>query len=153
MDGVLCNFERKWVELYGFDPETMHKKKVFRKHFNEFIKDKEFAKLETMPDFKTLMKFLETNCKDYDKEILSSTAHESLHDAVAPQKESWLKRHDIDWKVNLVPGKKHKKEYAKKHYVLIDDDAQNIEDWNDAGGIGILHKDALTTISLLKLYI
>jgi 5'(3')-deoxyribonucleotidase len=154
MDGVLANFEKKWVQLYGFDPEMTHKHKKLRKEqFKDFIKNHEFAVLETMPDTKTLVDYLNGKLHNIPKEILSSTAHEDSHENVSRQKIMWLHNHDIDWPQNFVPGKKHKKEYAESGSILIDDDLQNIQDWNDAGGIGIHHKDALTTIALLKLYV
>ena len=40
--------------------------------------------------------------------------------------------------------------FAKKGNVLIDDRPKNIEAWENAGGIGILHKSAKHTIDELK---
>jgi 5'(3')-deoxyribonucleotidase len=153
MDGVLANFEKKWVELHGFDPEMTHKHKKERKEqFKQFVKNHEFAVLEPMPDMETLVNYLNDKLGNIPKEILSSTAHEDTYEPISQQKKVWLRKYKIDWKDNYVPGKKHKYKFAEPGYVLIDDDKQNIEDWNKAGGIGILHKDALTTIALLKLY-
>lgn len=153
MDGVLANFEKKWVELYGFDPEMTHKHKTQRKEqFKDFVKNHEFAVLDPMPDMKVLVDYLNEKWSHVPIEILSSTARDEYYETLSQQKGLWLRKHDIEWKENFVPGKKHKYKYAEKGYVLIDDDRQNIEDWNNAGGIGILHRDALTTIALLKLY-
>ena len=153
MDGVLANFEKKWVELYGFDPEMTHMHKKERKEqFKDFVKDHEFAVLDPMPDMKTLVDYINSKWNHVPIEILSSTAELKFYESISQQKRMWLHKYDIDWKENFVPGKSHKAEYAKAGYVLIDDDRQNIEDWNDAGGIGILHRDALTTIALMKLY-
>lgn len=153
MDGVLANFEKKWVELYGFDPEMTHKHKKKRKEqFKEFVKNHEFAVLDPMPDMDVLVGYLNDKLESIPKEILSSTAHEDTFENISQQKKIWLHNHDIEWKENFVPGKRHKYKYAEPGFVLIDDDRQNIEDWNKAGGIGILHRDALTTIALLKLY-
>lgn len=153
MDGVIANFQKKWIELYGLDPEMTHKhKKDGKEKFKKFVEDKEFAVLELMPDAKMLIEYLNDKLEDIPKEILSSTANEKYFDNISQQKNVWLNRNDIDWKPNYVPGKSHKYTYAEKGYVLIDDDKQNIEDWNKAGGTGILHRDALTTIALLKLF-
>lgn len=153
MDGVLCNFEKKWVELYGFDPETTHKhKKLGKERFKDFVHNHEFAVLEPMADAKTLIEYLNSKLEDIPKEILSSTANEKYYDTVSHQKNKWLDDHGIDWERKYVPGKSLKYKYAEDGYVLIDDDRQNIDDWNKAGGIGILHRDALTTIALLKIY-
>ena len=40
--------------------------------------------------------------------------------------------------------------YAQKKNVLIDDRPKNIEAWEAAGGIGILHTSAADTIDQLK---
>ena len=47
MDGVLANFEKKWIEQYGLDPEMTHRHKKERKEqFKQFVKNHEFAVLE-----------------------------------------------------------------------------------------------------------
>ena len=151
MDGVLANFEKRWVDIYGFDPEMTHKHKAQRKQeFQDFVDNKEFAVLEPMPDMHVLVEYLNDKLAHVPKEILSSTAKEDYFDTLSVQKGAWLENHNIDWKPNFVPGKKHKYKYAQPGFVLIDDDRKNIEDWNAAGGIGILHRDAITTIALLK---
>ena len=43
-----------------------------------------------------------------------------------------------------------KKDHAGENRILIDDTAKNIADWEAAGGIGILHTDASSTIAKLK---
>lgn len=154
MDGVLADFDKKWKELYGpkKEPSKEHKKE-WKNNFGEFIDNHEFAVLDPMPDMHTLVDYLNDKLHNIPKEILSSTAREESHDKISPQKSLWLSKHDIDWKENFVPGKKHKSRFAKPDAILIDDHHENIDDWNKAGGIGILHKDALTTIALLKLHV
>ena len=61
-------------------------------------------------------------------------------------------RHNIGFKVNLVPGKRLKKDFSNANSLLIDDTAVNIDQWRREGGVGILHTDALTTIGILKMY-
>jgi len=53
------------------------------------------------------------------------------------------------WKKDNTPGTKlilarsyNKKNYADKSNILIDDRESNIQQWRDAGGIGILYKSA-----------
>lgn len=154
MDGVIADFEKKWIELYGLDPEMTHKhKKEGKERFKDFVHNREFVVLEMMPDGQSLIDYLNDKWKHVPIEILSSTANEKYYETISQQKKMWLHTHNIDWKENFVPGKSHKYKYAETGYILIDDDKQNIEDWNKAGGIGILHRDALTTIALLKLYV
>lgn len=146
MDGVLANFEKRWKELFG---DT----KYNNSNFEIFIRNQEFAVLDAMSDAQNLIQYLNHRWSHVPIEILSSTANEEDSQSISNQKRMWLQKHNITWKENFVPGKRYKKQYAESGAVLIDDDKKNIQDWNDAGGIGILHKDALTTIALLKLYV
>ena len=144
MDGVLADFEKRYVKLYGSLTDR-DRKHLFRSNFDDFIASGQFATLDLMPDALTLIHSL--NTLNIPKEILSSTAYEETYDAIAKQKEVWLKDHHIDWKPNFVPGKRHKYKFATPDSIIIDDTYSVIEDWRKAGGIAIWHKDALSTIS------
>ena len=61
------------------------------------------------------------------------------------------------WAKRNLPGVKlilafadNKKNYANENSILIDDREKNINQWKEAGGIGILHTDAASTIAQLK---
>ena len=147
LDGVLCDFHKRYKEVFGVNPETV-KYKQFHRQFDKFIIDMNFATLDLMPDAKRLLAALDAI--DVPKEILSSTASESRHAAVSKQKRIWLKNHGINYKQNFVPGKSLKYKFATPNSIIIDDTVSVIDDWNKAGGIGILHKSAETTIDKLK---
>jgi hypothetical protein len=151
MDGVIADFDKKYKELYRMSPKEADDKKEFYKLFDNFIETGQFAKLDMTQDAKILLQFLDNT--GIPVEILSSTASEKRHDAVAPQKTEWLREHGIHYPINLVPGKRLKRQYAKPDHLLIDDTGQNIDQWREDGGIGILHTDALTTIGIMKMYI
>jgi hypothetical protein len=87
---------------------------------------------------------------DIPVEILSSSGGHKHHDEVKRQKKVWLKRHHIDFTANIVPGRKLKATYAKSDIILIDDTEDVIDDFNMAGGIGILHKDTAKTIKIVQ---
>jgi hypothetical protein len=72
---------------------------------------------------------------------------------IVPQKATWLNTHNIAYTQNFVPGKRHKYKYATPNSIIIDDTKSVIDDWNKAGGIGILHTDAASTIAILKMYL
>ena len=76
MDGVICDFHKRYTELFGTLPERDDKSKMFHKNFGEFIEVRSFATLELMPGAITLIRALEQLHKDYGivTEILSSTA-------------------------------------------------------------------------------
>lgn len=148
MDGVLCDFEKRYVELYGEVPEQV-RRSVFRTNFSDFILTKQFATLEPMKDFFILRAYL--TILDEPKQILSSTAYEEVYDTISQQKKEWLSNHDIYWPDPIfVPGKRHKYKYAQPDAVIIDDTYSVIEDWRNAGGIAIHHKDAKSTIIELE---
>jgi hypothetical protein len=148
MDGVIANFEKKYEELFGMLPAQADSHKVFGKQFAQFIQGKNFGSLELIPDAWTLMNYLNT-C-GVPVEILSSTARPENNNAIKQQKEVWLTAHGITYPTIFVPGKKLKAKYADENSILIDDTESNVDEWNAAGGTGILHKDALTTISILN---
>ena len=151
MDGVIADFEKRYKEKFKVSPEQTRDNKSFGGFFDKFIADKEFATLDMMPDARLLLQFL--NTLFIPKEILSSTASEKWHDNIMPQKTEWLKKHGIQYKANLVPGKKHKYKFATPDSIIIDDTKSVIDDWTKAGGIGIWHTDAISTITMLKMYV
>ena len=66
-------------------------------------------------------------------------------------KKSWIKKYvDPSVVVNCTFTGSQKAAYAMKKNVLIDDRPKNIEAWENAGGIGILHTSAADTIEQLK---
>ena len=151
MDGVLCNFERRYEERYGKLDEKSRKTN-FRSNFDDFIKTKQFATLDPMPDFKHLVAYL-TALRGIPKEILSSTAYEETYEEIKGQKEKWLHDHNIMWPANFVPGKRHKYKFATPDSIIIDDTESVISDWNKAGGIGIHHRNWNETSAILSLCI
>lgn len=151
MDGVIANFTKRYMEKFGVHPDIPRKNKDFGPNFVKVINDGDFGTLEPMPDMHVLLGFL--NSLSIPKEILSSTARPENHGMIAPQKQMWLNKHNIAYPANFVPGKQHKAKYATPNSVLIDDTPSVIDAWNQAGGIGILHTDAVSTIAMLKMYV
>ena len=151
MDGVIADFSKRYKEKFRVTPEETRSNKEFNGYFKKFIDDGEFSTLDLMPDAKELLHFLHE--LDTHKEILSSTARPENHGMIAPQKQMWLNKHDIQYKANFVPGKSLKYKYATPNSIIIDDTESVIDDWNKAGGIGILHKNAESTIAILKMYL
>jgi hypothetical protein len=139
MDGVIADFSKRYKERFGVRPEQTRNNKEFGGYFTKFIADREFQTLDPMEDAFLLINYL--NMIPVEKQILSSTARPDSHDAIAPQKQEWLKTHGINYK------------FATPDSIIIDDTKSVIDDWNKAGGIGILHTDAISTIAMLKMYI
>jgi hypothetical protein len=150
MDGVIADFNKRYKELYKIEPKEADTYKTFDKFFTMFIADRQFAKLDLMPDAMELINHLRS--LPIPTEILSSTSSEKRDAEVREQKIDWLNKHNIEFPVNLVPGKRFKRTFSNVNSLLIDDTSQNIDQWRVEGGVGILHTDTLTTIGILKMY-
>ena len=151
MDGVIADFDKRYKELYKIAPRDADTYKTFDKFFTTFIAERQFATLDLMPDGLELIRYLES--LSIPTEILSSTSSEKRDAEIREQKIEWLTKHNIKFPVNLVPGKRFKKDYSNSNSLLIDDTEQNIDQWRREGGVGILHTDTITTLGILKLYV
>lgn len=145
MDGVLVDFEQGYLDLTGIDIK------------NQFVQGDEkfwsplsdagakfWATLNWMPDGKLLWQFI----KKYKPNILSAPSKDRSSEI---GKKAWCKIHIPNQydKIILVPSWK-KKDYSGTNKILIDDRKENISDWKNSGGIGILHTSAVKTIFELK---
>jgi hypothetical protein len=148
MDGVIANFEKRYVELFKVEPSSARDYKEFNTFFDQFVADGHFETLEMMPDAMQLIMALRN--APAPTQILSSTASEKRYKAISTQKTKWLETHDIDFQRNFVPGKQHKKKYARIDTLIIDDTESIINDWRAAGGVAILHKNIPDTLVQLK---
>lgn len=151
MDGVIADFNKRYKELYRMEPREAEKKKEFHKFFDEFIATGQFSTLDLMPDAMLGIEYLRK--APVPTQILSSTASPERYDAIAKQKLIWLQTHGITFNPIFVPGKRHKYKYATPDSIIIDDTESVIDDWRKAGGIGILHKNWVTTLAILKMYV
>jgi hypothetical protein len=151
MDGVIADFTKRYKQLYHMDPREAEKNNKWNHFFDEFISSGQFATLDKMPGADKGIEFLRK--ASVPTQILSSTANEEKYDAISKQKMIWLQTHGITFNPIFVPGKKHKYKYANPNSIIIDDTKSVIEDWNNAGGIGIWHKDWPTTLAILRLYV
>lgn len=152
MDGVIANFEKRYEELFHQTPAEGRDQKEFGRNWPIFVEGDNFANLEKWPGADELLEFVEHIRQNYgvNVEILSSSGGQRYHNEVSDQKTRWLAKHGITYKTNFVPGRVHKSKYATPETVLIDDTPDVIENFNAAGGIGILHTDLGKTFEQLK---
>ena len=154
MDGVIANFEKRYIELFREAPNACHRdRKEFSANWKIFIAGKHFEDLDWWPGGPQLIDYLAKN--RLDVEILSSSGGNKYHDMVVLQKKKWIETFNLPetWPVNIVAGRKKKAEYATPDSILIDDTQDVIEAFREAGGIGIHHKDVGNTIMLLDIYL
>jgi hypothetical protein len=146
MDGVLSDFDKRFMEFSDGIPPGQYEQRKGKEEFWKLIDDTVgvpfWAGMDWMSDGKEYWNYIEK----YNPIILSapSKKEESKYG-----KRIWKKRNMPNNKMILVPAWK-KKEYANPTSILIDDRADNINQWEAAGGIGILHTDAASTIAKLK---
>jgi hypothetical protein len=141
MDGVLTNFEKRYTEVIGmtpFETRQARDKKEFSVHWETFIRFSSFEHLEWFPGAQELVAFL--NKQPVQKCILSSSGGMKFHNQVMLQKQKWLRVHNIDWPVVIVPGRRYKAGFASSSTALIDDTPDVIQSFIKRGGLGILHK-------------
>ena len=151
MDGVLCDFEGAFSKAYRQDTLKNRDKKIWTNEWPDFILNKRgFETLDWWPGGKELIRFIKS-IPNIEVEMLTSSGGVTYHEQVKQQKLTWLEKQGITFTPNVVPGRRHKSEYAGKGIVLIDDTEDVIKSFNKAGGIGILHKDIGDTIEKLKL--
>ncbi len=142
MDGVLADFENGYKKLTGVDLK------------GEFVKGDDFwdpikvagvgfwAGLKWMSDGQKLWNYI----KPYKPDLLSAPSRE---DSSRIGKHVWVKQKLPGTKL-ILRYAKQKQELATPESILIDDRQINIDQWEAAGGIGILHTSADDTISQLK---
>lgn len=149
MDGVLCNFEKRYLELFDEEPGLSRDKKEFSKNWTTFVKGRNFETLDLFPGAYDLVSFLNT-LNRVKLQILSSSGGERYHSEVEKQKRVWLLNHGITYKANIVSGRKKKAEYATPNALLIDDTPDVVDTFKNAGGKAILHTNASVTIGLIR---
>jgi predicted nucleotidyltransferase len=146
MDGVLSDWEAQFKRYSGGIPvdtyDSLHGKqnsfKLVNKNSPEY-----YANMPWMKDGKLLYNFVNSFP---NVQILSHAA-----DAKSKiGKQQWLKDKGITFEANLVPNRKDKSKFATADSVLIDDREDVVNDFINAGGKAILHKDSIDTINQLK---
>ena len=147
MDGVLADFERRYIELFNHEPGEKRDDK-FSDRWRIFIDGQNFASLDFFPGALTLLDYLKS--VPTQKAILSSTGGFNDHNSICRQKVNWLRNHNIDFPAVFVPGKEYKPGYANSNSILIDDTLSIITNFQKAGGAAIHHTDAIETIQYLE---
>lgn len=154
MDGVLSNFDKRAMEIAGFQPKLNTIDKKLRNDFWKAIGThvrkggKFFEEMEWMPDGRQLWDFLATY--HIPKYICTATGHVAN---AMEEKRPWVRKHiGVDYAnlARVVRTSNMKAEYAGPGKLLIDDRNKSVDPWREAGGIAILHKDTARTIAEFK---
>jgi hypothetical protein len=143
MDGVICNFNKRFQELQSDLPD--HQK--FR---DAVLKHNIFEDLEFMPDAQELLNHV-SRLQGVTIEILTSVGTYDPHrgQVAKMQKMNWLDKKNIPYRSNFVRSKPEKSQFATPTSILIDDSIGCITPFNEKGGHGILHTSASETNRIL----
>jgi FMN phosphatase YigB (HAD superfamily) len=145
MDGVLCDFYKHFKSYYGYCVTSIPSRNAQYKLVRS-LPDTWWATMPWTPDGKLLWEYLAAN---YDKlKILSSPTDDTLN-SCSRGKVSWTELNGIKNQV-ILEIKKEKHIVPGEASVLIDDTPKKIDDWRNAGGIGILHTSSAATIAALQ---
>lgn len=153
IDGVFADFE-KGVEKYfpgAFDGRDHIPSEELWPMVETKVKPAAmiFGELDILPDAFTLW----NHVKKYNPKFLSATGRADLRIG-REQKTTWVhKTFNTNVDVIVVERSRHKALYATPTSILIDDSDSSIIPWRQAGGIGIKHTDARSTIRILDRYI
>ena len=144
MDGVLCDFGKRYTEKFGRTPAEVkadRKNKMYSTHWHIFVDDREFVSLEKMEHADQLLEILRAIDDSIEVCILSSAGGFDRQREVQEQKLEWLNQHDIYWPAVVVPGRKYKTGFASSDALIIDDTYDVVESFIKAGGLGVWYKD------------
>ncbi len=146
MDGVLTDFDKSFEKYSKGIPPREYEKKFGKEGFWELIDGQGkvgfWVGMPWMEDGKDYWNYI----KDYDVELLSSPSRSQTSRL---GKRLWVRNNLPGIKLHLAQAY-NKQNYAEPNHILIDDRESNIEQWREAGGIGILHTSASDTIKQLK---
>ena len=146
MDGVIADFDKRFKEFSnGIAPQNYVDKfglEAFWDLIDKQVGVRFWTGIDWMPDGKEYWNYI----KKYNPKLLSSPSRENESRL---GKRIWAKRRMPGTKVILAYSY-NKKNYADGNSILIDDMKKNIDQWRAAGGIGILHTSAASTIAQLK---
>lgn len=147
LDGVFADFDTGVKLLSGLFPNDFESTNKMWKFIVKDMKagNKFFGNLPKMKDADILWEVV----KHYDPIFLTATGH-SFPEEVAKQKKEWIRKYYGAIQVITVEDGKEKAKYASPDAILIDDRMKAIGPWRAAGGMGILHKNAIDTIEQLK---
>lgn len=150
MDGVLVDFEGKAREWYG----DAWRQEIESPNWGRFAEHQDlYDVLPMMPD---ALELYDGCCKiagsKHNVQILTALPSRALFASAAEDKIKWARRH-IDSNIRVVFGPYARdKQFHLRHPgdVLIDDMIRNINQWNELGGIGILHVSAQSSLEKLN---
>ncbi len=147
LDGVLADFSGALQDRFGMNMRD-HRKQVWGKimYYNDKV-EPWFYSLPKMSDADQLWAYLTAN---FENVGILTACGTTPRDA-AGQKKAWVgDNYGYDINIICVAGGSDKAEYAEPNVLLIDDRQKVLNPFLRAGGLGVLHTSAASTIAELK---
>lgn len=136
MDGVLVDFDKKLLEIFGEYPQQFKKEEWKRiANYPNF-----YGSLDWMPNGKKLWSNILQLKRERGFRLYILTGL-PMGDWAEPQKREWCKQNLKGYDLVITCFSRNKHYYANKDSVLIDDREKNVLDWKNSNGFAIQHKD------------
>ena len=146
-DGVLADFESGLTKALGYKVDVTSPIDVYDIEKRKLTAQRLFRNLDPLPDAWKLVDYCMNSGIHTEILTAAGTVNRTL---VVKDKIDWIRRYvHPHWIVIPTFSGTQKAAFAHKKAVLIDDRQRNIDYWEEAGGIGILHKTADETIEQL----
>jgi len=149
MDGVVADFNEYAYRVHGFGSEVEYPDDLW----NQIAQNPRlYRDLKKTPYADELVHNCRVFAQKHNLELYFLTAvpkSNRLHWAFTDKVE-WGQKYFPDIPVHFGPFSKDKHVHCSPGDILIDDRISNINEWNNAGGIGILHENYEDTIDILQ---
>jgi len=149
MDGVLADHDRQAREFNVKIANTPENDPGTKYDISDYG-DGFFGTMPPMPDIHLFQDYLKGIDSDRVHILSAVPKRRASALSVFDEKKEWVKQYlPFIRTMNIhIVFREHKALFAQyhAHSILIDDNKNNINEWRAAGGIGILHIDALQSI-------
>lgn len=157
MDGVFIDFETTFNKLspkpLSYYSEVAELKPEFDALKRKLIIEESlFQKAELLPDAMTLINEIKDLCSFYniDLGILTAIGYYAEQESLKQKKLCLIEKKLDNIEFNYVIRSHEKGSFANLNTLLIDDRKKSLLPFIEAGGQGILHKNAVDTLKILK---
>jgi 5'(3')-deoxyribonucleotidase len=139
MDGVVADFNSKASGIlgrevgWGVHDITGEEWKLIAQHKNVY------RQLPLITESVRMVALCRSFSSKFYVGFLTAVPRQTTMPQAGTDKAEWIKEHFSDVPVHFGPHSKDKRRWCKHLDLLIDDKPENIHEWVDAGGCGILH--------------
>ena len=144
-DGVLADFDKGATAVLGLPPRAFEQRHGLGKFWQ---------KLAAAPDF-----YFGLPLMDDAMELCDAVKHLDPVILTGLPRGNWAADQKVRWAAKYFPGTKiittmarDKRNHAREHDVLVDDQDRHRHLWEEIGGVFIHHKNARQSIQELKAY-